>query len=94
MKVYTTKYALTAGIEVKEVEPGSAGSQILVGDKYVYTKGNYLQQFVMGRNAFLTYPEAAKAAREMRDKKQASLTRQLLKVSSLIFETKNPFGLE
>lgn len=85
MRVYVTKYALTAGIEVKEVKSGLTGSQILVGDKYVYTTDRHSQQFVMGRNAFLTYPEAAIAACEMRDKKALSLKRQLAKVSGLFF---------
>lgn len=91
MKVYTTKYALTTGIDVKEVESGGNDR------KYVYTKGNPaygFQQFVMGKTAFLTYTEAATAAREMRDKKVASLKKQLAKVSGLIFSTQEPENLK
>lgn len=84
MKVYTTKYALTAGIEIKEV------ADFTTAEKYVYTKAQYRQQFVMGKTAFQTYPEAAKAARAMRIKKQVSLTQQLMRVSGLAFPSKEP----
>jgi len=85
MRVFVTKYALTAGIEVKEVEYGSGG------ENYVYTQfGLGLQQFVMGKTAFLTYPEAAAAAREMRDRKVTSIKKQLARVSGLIFPMRMP----
>ena len=93
MKVYVTKYALTRGIEVVEVQEGSAGSKILVGDKYVYTMGRYPQQFIMDKNAFLTYEEAAVAARAMRDKKEVSIRKQLAKVRGLVFPTNMPMAL-
>ena len=89
MKVYTTKYALTAGIEVKEVERSGDSSD------YVYTQmGLGLQQFVMGQTAFLTYEEATVAAREMRNKKMSSLKRQLARVSGLLFPTKESENLK
>lgn len=88
MKVYTTKYALTTGIELVEVKPGSDDS------KYVYTTGPYSQQFVMGKTAFLTYEEAATAACAMRDKKVASIQKQLAKVSGLLFPTKKSENLQ
>ncbi len=87
MIVYVTKYALTQGIEVMEV--GSPGDD----DGYVYTHQSYHQQFLMGRNAFHTYGEAVIAAREMRDKKTASLMKQLAKVGGLSFPTKMPDAL-
>ena len=87
MSVYITKYALTTGIEVHDVQYGSGGK------KYVYTKDAYHQQFVMGKTAFHTYLEAAVAAREMRDKKRDSLNRQLAKVSGLLFPMKMPARL-
>lgn len=91
MKVYTTKYALTAGIKVHEVEYGSGGA----GEGYVYTKmGLDYQQFVMGRTAFLTYTEAVTAARAMRDKKVVSLAKQLAKVDGLVFSTTEPDNLK
>ncbi len=63
--------------------------------KYVYTKmGLGFQQFVMGRTAFHTYEEAAMAAREMRDKKAASLKKQFNRMSGKIFPTKEPKNLQ
>ncbi len=88
MKVYTTRYALTAGIQVHEVK--SSGDD----EKYVYTVGRYSQQFVMGKDAFLTYEEAAVAAREMRDKRELALKRQITKVSALIFPMRMPDNLK
>ena len=90
MKVFVTKYALTAGIVVVEVEYGHAGS----AEKYVYRMRGGLQQFVMGENAFFTYPEAVIAAREMRNKKELSLKKQLRKVSGMIFLTRMPDDLK
>lgn len=85
MRVYTTKYALTAGIEIHEVEPGSTDP------KYVYLEGRFLaQQFVMDKNAFLTYEEAAIAACEMRDRKIKSVKKQLARLTSLLFPTAMP----
>lgn len=89
MKVYVTKYALTHGIEVKEVSTGSA-----MDDEYVYSVETYQQQYRMGRTAFLTYPEAAVAARLMRDKKRLSLRNQLAKMGSLVFPTQEPENLK
>ena len=85
MQVYVTKYALTAGIYVEEVE-------VPLSDHghYVYTTGQCRQQFRMGRDAFLTYEEAARAARVMRDKKALSLRKQLRKMRGLLFPTKTP----
>lgn len=88
MKVFTTKYALTTGIEVHEVD------QFLAGDKYVYTTDRYPQQFVMDGNAFRTYEEAAVAACKMRHSKEISLRRQLNRVSDLIFPTTMPDNLK
>lgn len=85
MKVYTTRYALTTGIEVHEVRPSNEDNS-----KYVYTLDRYVQQFILGKDAFLTYEDAAVAAREMRDKRVASLMKQLTKVRSLLFPTKMP----
>ena len=89
MRVFVTKYALTAGIEVQEVEydPGTDDR------KYVYTTERYRQQFVMGRDAFPTYKEATVAARAMRDKKELSLKKQLKKISGLIFNARMPDNL-
>lgn len=89
MKVYVTKYALTTGIEVVEVKPPEENEE----PQYVYTKG-FVQQFIMGKTAFLTYKEAAIAAREMRDKKRASLKKQLTRLNELIFPTNMPENLK
>jgi hypothetical protein len=93
MKVYTTKYALSAGIQVHEVEPPMSD------DNYVYTAGShpqgvYSQQFIMGKTAFHTYEEAAVAAREMRNKKIESVRKQLNRLSGLLFPTKEPENLK
>lgn len=87
MKVYTTKYALTRGIEIKEV----TGSD--VDDEYVYSVETYRQQFRLGRDAFPTYEEAAIAARKMRDKKVVSLLKQLTKMRELLFTTREPAAM-
>lgn len=88
MKVYITKYALTAGIEVAEV--GEVDD-----DGYVYTKmGLGFQLFIMGKTAFLTYEEAAIAARLMRRRKVASLRKQADKVFRLPFPLKKPENLK
>jgi hypothetical protein len=88
VRVYTTKYALTAGIEVHEVKCPDDD------EKYVYTADRYPQQFVMGKTAFLTYEEAAVAAREMRNKKIDSVRKQLNRLSGLLFPTKEPENLK
>ncbi len=91
MKVYITKYALTKGIETAEVDFTNDDDDDV---KYVYTRGRYHQQFVMDRDAFLTYAEAAVAARAMRDRKAISLRKQLNKVTGLLFPTMEPENLK
>ena len=83
MKIYTTKYALTAGIQIKEVAVGL--SQNSGGSRYVYTKEMYSQQFVMGKTAFETRPEAVAAAEAMRDRKILSVEKQLAKLKKMSF---------
>lgn len=88
MKVYTTKYALTAGIETVEAKYG------IDGEKYVYAgAGPSFQAFIMGKTAFLTYEEAAVAARVMRTRKIASVEKQLNRLTGLLFPTKEPENL-
>jgi hypothetical protein len=77
--VWVTKYALTQGIIKKEVRHGS------VDGNYVYTTGQWTQQFVLGKNAFHTEEEAKTAAREMRDKKIKSAQKQLQKLKGIEF---------
>lgn len=88
MRVFVTKYALVAGIEVWELNRPSPDSP------FVHTEGRYIQGFTIGKNAFLTYAEAAVGARKMRDKKVASLNKQLSKISGLIFPEKMPDELK
>lgn len=90
MKVYTTKNALTTGIEVKEVIQGWEGATYV----RVPDRGFSSEWYLMGRDAFLTYSKAAIAARAMRDKRQAFLKRQLVKVSGLLFPTARPLNLK
>lgn len=90
MKVYVTKYALTKGIEVKDVSPADDSGYVCERQDYDYRRGQYYPSFVLGKTAFHTYEEAVLAAREMRDKKKVSLKKQLDKVNNLLFPSKMP----
>jgi hypothetical protein len=55
-------------------------------DRYIYTKEQYPRQFVVGRDAFLELNDAIAAAYAARDKKIASLKKQIAKLEKLRFE--------
>lgn len=78
MKLYTTKYCLSDGaIDEKECD--------IDGD-YAYWKEGYRRiQFRIGRDAFTDRTDAAKAASAMRDKKIASLRKQIVKLDKMQF---------
>ncbi len=75
MKVYVTKYALTAGITVEEAE--------IVGDwADIYLRPS----LKLGRDAFETWEEARVDAELRRQRRIASLKRQLKKLEEMRFE--------
>lgn len=77
MKVYITKYALTDGILEKEA--------VLHEDKEYLSVNGYWTFFKLGRDAFENLEDASKAAGEMRQKKIASLEKQIAKLKSMSF---------
>lgn len=79
-KVYVTKYALTDGIRLSEVQRSYA-----VDCKYISVRG-YTLSAVAGRDAHATWPEALAAAEQMRTKKIASLRKQIEKLEAMTFE--------
>jgi len=79
MQVWITKYALTQGIFMREVEFSSSNRT------YVYTKEQYSQQFRLGTDAFETEEEAKRRAEEMRRRKIASLDKQIRKLQKIVF---------
>lgn len=81
MKVYITKYALTAGIQIKNAEKSST-SDGMVGVKH----GGYTAYFHgEGRDWHRTAESALKRAEEMRRKKIASLNKSLAKIEAMKF---------
>lgn len=78
---YTTKYALTDGIKHVDLEPVGGD-----GD-YLRAPGHWNGVFFKeGRDAFLDRDDAEKAANAARDKKIASLRKQIAKLEKLKFE--------
>jgi hypothetical protein len=75
-KVYTTKYALTQGIEEKQVK-------IVRG--YAYSIDAYSTQYCPGEY-FDTLQEAVNAAEQLRVKKIASLKNQIAKLGKMHFQ--------
>lgn len=75
MKGYSTKYALTQGISIEDVEPGS-------NPAYVYTRRNR-NQYVVGRTFFEDREAALANARAQAKRKAASLKKQLAKLEAL-----------
>ena len=80
-KVFITKYALTEGI--KEIETDIRKNE--VGNyEYVLYGNHYF--FHIGSDAFTDKSEALKKAEEMRQKKVASLRKQIEKLEKLSLE--------
>jgi hypothetical protein len=77
MKVYVTKYALTKGIIVKEVEKTAFNDTVV-------TKGPNFQHFY-NNDWFENRKDAVKEAEKMRLKKIASLEKQIDKLHNLKF---------
>jgi len=84
VKGYSTKYALTIGIEVVEARPSPG---LGADPKYVYT--NRLRtQLIVGRNFFECKPDAHDAAIAMAKRKMESLRKQVAKIEGLILQPK------
>lgn len=82
-KVFITKYALTKGIIEKEVEIYS----YMDGSKYAYVKGEF-NGYKMTEDAFYNHENAIQKSEEMRQKKIASLKKQIAKLEKLSFNNK------
>ena len=83
MKVYITKYALTKGIEEKEVEICSDIDENMVKVIGVRFSECY---FGEGNQWHRTLQSAIKRAEEMRIKKINSLKKQITKLENMKFE--------
>lgn len=79
--LFSTKYALTAGIQTFE-----AKGEHFKKDDYVYQNDGYRNQFVFGRNCFESIDEAIADAEAQRKKKIQSLLKQIEKLEALKFE--------
>lgn len=78
MKAYITKYALTAGIKLKEGEPyeGDQDRFSVAGDWSSYSRSDWHED-----------PETAlRQAEHMRAQRLASLRRQIAKLEKLVFK--------
>lgn len=77
---FVTKYALTRGIlEIKAIELDNGMIKCTVNSHTTYYHGE-------GREWHRTKDEAVKKANEMREKKLASLKKQIVKLESLSFD--------
>ncbi len=79
-KIFIAKYALTKGIIEKEAEISSYRD----GSKYAYVKGEFFG-YNMSKDAFYNYEDAIQKAEGMRQKKIASLKKQIAKLEKLSF---------
>lgn len=80
MRYFISKYALTVGIKERELRPSSSDPN------YLYPADGGWTPLKLGRDAFETREEAVAAANAARDKKVASLRKQLAKLEKLAFE--------
>lgn len=87
MTVYITKYALTRGIEVLECV------RDINKPKYFYyehaTPFHLSELYVLDVDCFLTWESAIANAELRRDKKIASLSKQIKKLEKLTFSVKS-----
>jgi glycine/D-amino acid oxidase-like deaminating enzyme len=80
MKGYSTKYALTQGIEAVTVEPGDGDA------RYVYTASKRLRnrnQYIVGKTFFESRDEAVTHAKQQAARKARALRKQLAKIDAL-----------
>lgn len=76
VKMWISKYALTAGVQAKEGE--------LSGD-FFYPQGEGFSSYRVGRDAHPTLKDAVNASDQARLKKIASLKQQIRKLEKLNF---------
>ena len=76
MKIWISKYALTAGIMVEEMDFSISSPEYVTNKKY------FLK---LGVDAHKSKEEAVKKANAMQLKKIASLRKQLKKVEDIVF---------
>lgn len=82
MRGFSTKYALTKGIEEVEVNPSLSGDA-----KYVYYITNgYSNQLVVGRDFFEDRSAAERDARRRATEKIAALERQIARLVKKVRE--------
>lgn len=81
-KVFITKYALTKGIIEKEADIHSFRD----GSKFAYIRGELFIGYKMTVDAFYDYESAIQKAEKMREKRIASLKRQIGKLEKLSFK--------
>lgn len=77
MKVYITRWALTEGVIECDGQVRKCGG--------IVHSENYLVEFVLNKDAFLTRKAANQKAEEMRVKKIASLKKQIEKLEKMKF---------
>ncbi len=82
MKAWITKYALTSGIEEREVMMEYDDGMISVVNKGGYSEFYHGE----GREWHRTKEDAVKSTEEARQKKIKNLEKQILKLKSLKFE--------
>jgi cytochrome c553 len=84
MKVYVTKYALTAGITCHEAKEQNSGVWVSVKFPGAYWETS----LKTGRDYAETEQEARAIAVKMRDKKIKSLEKKIAKLKAMTFEVK------
>lgn len=84
-KVYVTKYALTDGVRLYEVE--KLWSSAVSGREYAVVVGHY-GAYELGKDAHVTIADAEKAFEKMRASAIKSAEKKLEKLRSMKFEAK------
>lgn len=83
-KVYITKWALTAGIKIRETDSDTNGTMIGVKEASGY------RSCFHGNEWYATPEEAVARAEEMRLKRIACLEKSLKRIRSLTFDLTSP----
>jgi len=83
MRIHVTKYALTQGIEIHDVSDSAVN-----GERFFGKLGNdtFPQHLIAGREFSFDMESAIVVARSMRDRKIASLEKQLAKLRNMDFD--------
>tara|TARA_R110000823_G_C15721597_1_gene478718 strand:- start:366 stop:611 length:246 start_codon:yes stop_codon:yes gene_type:complete len=81
MKIWISKYALSAGITEHECEPPDEGSdRVCPGAPFMS-----FASFKLGRDAHVSRDDAVKAAESARTKKIASVRKQITRLEATVF---------